>query len=330
MLATKQTVMRVAGSRHSSRHATLHAEFAYCRRSNTFIVLQALKYFYYVMKRHSARGFRGGGVESLAVTKTGGTVWRRPRGCGWFCGRWSLRLGRRRSVWDTDRLGCWRCGTGRLRCWRCERHWHGRCWRGRLIWQYRCLFWLVLSQNCVNWSVSVLVLVSIWACIGMYFGVSIGTYWKYRYVLVCICMYHYLIYTKHQASTFPLYCVIYWVCIGFLIPTQYEPNTYILNTYLLVLNTCQYEFNTCHQYILQYISQYMTIWKKSIGMSRIGVYWHFNTCQHAHKNFTNGWVWILFGSFELWRCQNGGKQVNISMLKSEIANHQHVFWKNIR
>ena len=44
-MVTKQTAMRAAGRRHSSRNATLHVESAYCRRQNAFIVG-------YVMKRH--------------------------------------------------------------------------------------------------------------------------------------------------------------------------------------------------------------------------------------------------------------------------------------
>ena len=198
--------------------------------------------------------------ENLAFTKSRGTIWRRQRGCGWFCGRWSVRVGRRRSPQDTGRVGyCW-CGR------------HGRSGWRRLIWQA-----LVLMQVM---KTMLLELVCIGAGIGLYYrsaleciGIvlvnvlasvlarieNIGVSW------VCICTYHYFIHTKYQpntcqsilvsihvhANTCPTYCGMYWVCIGTYwcwIHTEYEPNTcqyewFVLNTYLLALNKCWYVFN---------------------------------------------------------------------------------------
>ena len=89
------------------------------------------------------------------------TVWQRTRGCGWLCCCWSVLLGRRRSPWDTIRLGCRRCGR------------HGRCERGRLIWQYWCSDALmrdacIVTYWCNYWKRCLFV--CIWACIGLYLG----------------------------------------------------------------------------------------------------------------------------------------------------------------
>ena len=51
ILATKQTAMRAAGSRPTSRNATLLVESAYCRRQNALID--------YVMNPHSAESALG-------------------------------------------------------------------------------------------------------------------------------------------------------------------------------------------------------------------------------------------------------------------------------
>ena len=95
-----------------------------------------------------------------------------------------------------------------------------------------------------------------------------------------------------HTNTCTMYLACIMVCIVVCIDSvfagitiQYVPNTntihtntdrYVLNTYLLVLNTCWYVLNTYHQYIRQYMPQYMPIHRTRIGMYCVAI--HANSC----------------------------------------------------
>ena len=167
--------------------------------------------------------------EHLAFTKSRGTIWRRQRGCGWFCGRWSVRVGRRRSPQDTGRVGyCW-CGR------------HGRSGWRRLIWQA-----LVLMQVM---KTMLLELVCIGAGIGLY----------YRSALECIGIVLVNVLASVLARLENIYVFWVWICTyHYFIHNKYQRNTcqYILVYIGTYCHTYQYVYDAFGMYYGMYWSMY--------------------------------------------------------------------------
>ena len=112
---------------------------------------------------------------------------------------------------------------------------------------------------------------------GMYWHVNTVMYWRVLQCMpICIlysgplgllvaCIVACIVVCHGVLNLYWIHTHLYWI------HTQYHPSTcqynwYVLNAYLLVSNRCWYMFNIYNKYTSWYVTQYMTIQRKHIGM----------------------------------------------------------------